>query len=559
MQDDEQAAVPPTYGMPDILDRNMLATVLDQLGEGVIVADAAGTIIYVNAAAERLHGMAHLGVPPQDYSTTYNLFTEQGEPYPSQDLPLARAVQHAETVTEARWRIRRPDGTEVLVIGSARPLRAADGSAQGAVLTLRDETARQKTEDALRANEERFRFLDRLNEATTHASASREIMAATATMLGAQMGVARCAYADVEENGSRFTIRDDWTAGVSSSVGDYDLDLFGTRAAADMRAGRTLVIENVDTELDAGNGSSMFNAIGVKAIICCPLVKHGRLVAMMAVHHAAPRRWNADEVALLNAVVERSWAHIERVRAEEALRASEAQFRTMVESIPQLAWMAEPNGDIFWYNRRWYAYTGTTLEQMRGWGWRAVHHPDHVDRVTREVQAKWAAGVAWEGMYLLRSAAGEWRWFLTRAEPIRNEAGELVRWFGTNTDVTAQRAAEEVLARSREELERLVEERTAALIHEVDERRKTEEALRQSEKLQALGQLTGGIAHDFANLLQVVHSGVELLRRGKEGPVERRAMFPRFHGSGRRARQGTDRPATDFLPPAGTQAAGLRS
>jgi PAS domain S-box-containing protein len=133
----------------------------------------------------------------------------------------------------------------------------------------------------------------------------------------------------------------------------------------------------------------------------------------------------------------------ERVEAEERLRQSEARFRELADNVSQLAWTADPSGWIYWYNKRWYDYTGTTFEQMQGWGWREVHHPDHIARVIEEVQGKWAKGEAWEGTYLLKSAQGEYRWFLTRAEPIWNETGELVRWFGTNTDVTDQKKAEE--------------------------------------------------------------------------------------------------------------------
>jgi PAS domain S-box-containing protein len=123
-------------------------TILSQLAEGVVVTDAAGRITFVNDAAERLHGVARLGVEPDAYAKTYSLFTEDGRPYPSEALPLARAVQ-GETVLEARWRIRRPDGSEVLAIGSARPLRSAQGLL-GAVLTLRDDTERHAAEARLR-------------------------------------------------------------------------------------------------------------------------------------------------------------------------------------------------------------------------------------------------------------------------------------------------------------------------------------------------------------------------------------------------------------------------
>lgn len=125
------------------------AAILGQLAEGVIVTDPAGRITFVNDAAERLHGVARLDVPPQDYSDTYHLLTEEGQPYPPEELPLARAVLRDETVTEARWRIARPDGTEVIAVGSARPVLAPDGAKLGAVLTLRDDTARASAEKAL--------------------------------------------------------------------------------------------------------------------------------------------------------------------------------------------------------------------------------------------------------------------------------------------------------------------------------------------------------------------------------------------------------------------------
>lgn len=126
------------------------AAVLNQLEEGVVIADAAGRITYVNEAARRLHGVRRLDVAPDDYSQAYHLYTEAGDPYPSHDLPLARAVERGEVVTEARWRIRRPDGAEVVAIGNAQPLVDAKGRRSGAVLTVRDDTARFAAEQSLR-------------------------------------------------------------------------------------------------------------------------------------------------------------------------------------------------------------------------------------------------------------------------------------------------------------------------------------------------------------------------------------------------------------------------
>ena len=125
------------------------AAILAQLAEGVIVTDAAGKITLVNKAASEIHGVARLDVEPDAYSTTYRLFTEDGQPYPPLDLPLARAVMHGQTVRDARWRVQRLDGTEVLAIGNAQPLLGLDGTRIGAVLTVRDDTARAAAEAAL--------------------------------------------------------------------------------------------------------------------------------------------------------------------------------------------------------------------------------------------------------------------------------------------------------------------------------------------------------------------------------------------------------------------------
>lgn len=153
----------------------------------------------------------------------------------------------------------------------------------------------------------------------------------------------------------------------------------------------------------------------------------------------------------------------EQLEMEKALRESEQQFRTLANSIPQLAWMADPQGYIFWYSDRWYEYTGTSLKEMEGWGWQKVHHPNEVARVVDRIKVAFATGEPWEDTFPLRSNRGEYRWFLSRALPIKDDNGSVVRWFGTNTDITEQRKLEQQLRESRDELEQRVAERTAEL------------------------------------------------------------------------------------------------
>ena len=193
------------------------------------------------------------------------------------------------------------------------PVMGDDGALLFVAATGSDTTERRQVE-------ERLRLLDAIGEATRVAHDPKTIMVEATRLLGQYLGVTRVAYADLEPDNDRFTIRHDWvTPGAVSTVGVYSLDLFGSRARADMREGRTLLIHDVGRELTDEDGAAMFTQIDVSAIICCPLVKGGRLAAMMAVHQRTPRVWTAGEVALVEAVVERCWAHIERVRASEAL------------------------------------------------------------------------------------------------------------------------------------------------------------------------------------------------------------------------------------------------
>jgi PAS domain S-box-containing protein len=129
--------------------------------------------------------------------------------------------------------------------------------------------------------------------------------------------------------------------------------------------------------------------------------------------------------------------------ADVALPSSEELFRTLADNISQLAWMADATGSIFWFNRRWYEFTGTTFDEMQGWGWTNVHHPEHVDRVVDRIKHSWDTGEAWEDTFPLRGRDGEFRSFLSRALPIRDEDGSVVCWFGTNTDVTERIEAEQ--------------------------------------------------------------------------------------------------------------------
>ena len=143
-----------------------------------------------------------------------------------------------------------------------------------------------------------------------------------------------------------------------------------------------------------------------------------------------------------------------RKQVEAALRESEQRFRTMADAIPQLAWIAKADGWIFWYNRRWYEYTGTTPEQMEGWGWQSVHDPQTLSTVLERWKVSIATGKPFDMTFPLRGVDGVFRPFLTRIMPLRDEQGRVVQWFGTNTDISEQKATEKELATAKASAER---------------------------------------------------------------------------------------------------------
>jgi PAS domain S-box-containing protein len=216
---------------------------------------------------------------------------------------------------------------------------------------------------------------------------------------------------------------------------DTSPDVFG--------GGRVLAIADTAEAVPTATYASFYAPRAIRAYLAAPRLREGRVAAVLYADVAVPRPWSDNEVETMRAAAELLWGALDRAALRAELAAREAEFREMADNLPQLAWMAEPSGAIVWYNRRWYDYTGTTFAEMAGWGWRAVHHPDHLARVERRFRAAVEAGTPWEDTFPLRARGGGWRWFLSRANPIRGADGRVTRWFGTNTDLTEQLAAEE--------------------------------------------------------------------------------------------------------------------
>ncbi len=452
--------------------------VLKQLGEGVIVADDKGRIQFVNEAATKLHGVSKLDVAPEHYSDTYHLLTERGEPYPPEQLPLARAVLEGETVRDERWRIRRPDGSEVLAIGNAQPVLSG-GVQVGAVLTVRDDTARRNAEDALSQSRAYLKLLlDSTEEAfyaTDREGVTTLCNAAFVRMLGFD--------SEDEAVGRKLheVIHHSHLDGSPYAVSDCPI----YHCAANGIAAH--VTDEVFFRLDGTAFPVEYRA--------SPIVQAGE---------------NCGAICTFVDITQRR-------AAERALAESEQRFRRIADSTPVSMWVSGTDRKRVFVNQAYVDFLGMSYEQAIDFDWRQVVHPDDAERIAAESIAGEASGAPFvlEGRY--RRADGEYRWLRSILQPRFGGGGYLTGFIGVAHDVSQAKEAETALRELNQTLETRIDRALA-------ERAEVEEQLRQSQKMEAVGQLTGGIAHDFNNLLTIVSGNIDMARRSLGANADGRTL-----------------------------------
>ncbi|MDO9383873.1 MAG: PAS domain-containing protein [Hyphomicrobiaceae bacterium] len=207
-------------------------------------------------------------------------------------------------------------------------------------------------------------------------------------------------------------------------------------------------------------------------------------------------------------------------QAREAIQKSELEFRTLAEVMPNQVWTARPDGQLDWFNNRVFEFSGKSQKELAGAGWSSIVEGEDLP-VANDLWARaLQTGEPYETQFRLKAADGELRWHIARAVAVRDDAGIITRWIGTNTDIQDQKTTAQALADLNATLEHQVVQRTGELMV-------AEEALRQAQKMEAVGQLTGGIAHDFNNLLTGIIGSLDMMTRrsqqGRSGDIERYA------------------------------------
>ena len=418
--------------------------VIENSVDAIISHDLDGTITSWNPAAHRMYGYSPADVIGQSIRLIVPLDRQHEE-----DLALMR-VRSGDRV-EPFDTVRVPkDGSLVDIALTVSPIRDREGRIIGASKIARDISDRKRIEA-------RDHFLIRLDDAVRPLIDVDEVTLTAAASLGRHLGVNRCAYAVVEDDQDTFITTGNFTDGVDSLTGRHTFRQFGEEYLRLMGAGEPCAVSDTKTDpriTEADRPS--YAAAMIRAMVCVPILKQGRFVAAMSVHAIVPRPWLPDEIELVQRVAGRCWECIERARLTQHLKESEHQFRELANSIANLAWMARPDGSAYWFNDQWYAYTATSPAEGIRRGWQHVHHPDSFTEVSERWAQSVRTGTPFEMVFPLRAANGEYRRFLTRANPVRDSQGRVAHWFGTNTDVEDERRATEAnaLLRKREQVAR---------------------------------------------------------------------------------------------------------
>ncbi|WP_088889282.1 PAS domain S-box protein [Leptolyngbya ohadii] len=298
----------------------------------------------------------------------------------------------------------------------------------------------------LQRKERQQQFLIELNDAVRTIQDSKEIMWQVMSATGQHFNVTRCTYGEIDETQEYVIVDRDYCNGVISVIGKHHLDSFGSEIIAELKQGKTIVVDDVDRDpRTAGAGAAAFDAIQTKSLLCVPLVKQGRFVALLVLHHVAPRHWTKENIVLLERVAEKTWLAVERSRAEEELRESEAHLQLALNVGRMGTWEWNIQTEALLWSAGHFTILGLQPYECEPSYdvWRCRVHPDDLAEAEAKFQRSLEERTEYHHEYRLRWLDGSIHWVEARGQFTYNIQGHPKHSIGAVIDITERKQAEQ--------------------------------------------------------------------------------------------------------------------
>ncbi len=360
-----------------------------------------------------------------------------------------------------------------------------------------------------------------------------EILSEGCRLVGEGLNVSFTKIMELQEDSRILLVRAGvgWPPGVVGRMTIKPVD--GTSEGYVLRVGKPAISPDIKLEKRFTYPDFVVTA-GIKSLASVVIIGQAdsKLYGVLQVGSLTLRDFTSSDTDFLVGYANLMAAAVSRIRVLTETRQNEQRLRMMLEGIPQLVWRAVNQGDYTWTGPQWMAHTGLSQMASGGKGWLDVVHPDDRASALHAWQESETNGTFKLDCRFLHAQTGRYVWFRSQAMPLRDQHGQIMEWIGTATDIDDQMRIREIEARRRADLEARVADRTrelteanARLRAEAEERGRVEAVLRQSQKMEAVGQLTGGLAHDFNNMLAGISGSLALVKRrieqGSTSDIER--------------------------------------